>query len=90
VKEKTDEIMMKIGDIMQSEAFFLPISSPLHHLYIDRNLKGIEKIETFQDITTVYNVVRKISIKEEYALNLDNKSFQRFFGWFVGKLQSKE
>jgi hypothetical protein len=89
VKEKTDEIMKKIGDIIQSEAFFLPISSPLHTLYIDRNLKGIATIPTFQDITTLYNVVQRTSIKEEYILNASEKSFSGFFSWFWNKLQSK-
>jgi hypothetical protein len=31
--------MKEIGDYMQIEAFFLPISSPLHVIYIDKNLK---------------------------------------------------
>jgi hypothetical protein len=81
--------MRKIGDLMQSEAFFLPISSPLHTFYIDRNLKGIQKIATFQDITTIYNVVQKTSIKEAYSLDLGEKSVSGFFGWYLRKLQSK-
>ncbi len=86
IKEKTDEIMGKIGDIIHSEAFFLPISSPLHTFYIDRNLKGIRTINTFQDITTLYSVVQKTSIKEEYLLNFEGKWIGGFISWFWWKL----
>ncbi len=73
IKETTDTLLTKIADYMQSEAFFLPISSPLHTFSVDKNLKGIQKIMTFQDITTLYNVIRKASIKEEYVLNTSGK-----------------
>lgn len=73
IKEKTDDLLVKIADYMQSEAFFLPISSPLHTLYIDKNLKGVKKIMTFQDITTLYSVIQKASIKEQYVLDTSNK-----------------
>ncbi len=86
IKTKTDEIIGKIGDIIHSEAFFLPISSPLHTFYIDRNLKGIRTIATFQDITTLYRVVQKTSIKEEYLLNLEGKWVIGFFSWFWWKI----
>jgi ABC-type transport system substrate-binding protein len=74
IQEKTSEIVEKIGDFMQAEAFFLPISSPLHTFYVDKNLKGIAKIMTFQDITTLYSVTEKASIREEYVLNTLGKS----------------
>ena len=86
IKAKTDEIIGKIGDIIHNEAFFLPISSPLHTFYIDRNLKGIRTIPTFQDITTLYWVVQKASIKEEYILNLEGKWITGFFSWFWWKI----
>jgi ABC-type transport system substrate-binding protein len=38
-EEKTKTVMEKIGEFMQDEAFFLPISSPLHTIYVDKNLK---------------------------------------------------
>ena len=88
IQEKTSEILEKIGDIMQKEAFFLPISSPIHTLYIDRNLKWVRTIPTFQDITTLYSVIQRASIKEEYILNLNEKSLGWFFVWFWNKLSS--
>lgn len=79
--EKTQTVMQKIGAYMREEAFFLPISSPLHSFYIDRNLKQIKKIETFQDITTLASIIRKASIKEEYLIHIDGKSISWFFRW---------
>jgi hypothetical protein len=38
-KEGIEKTETAILDIMRDESFFLPISSPLHHFYIDRNLK---------------------------------------------------
>jgi ABC-type transport system substrate-binding protein len=84
--ERSSDIMKKIGDFMQGEAFFLPISSPLHTIYIDKNLKGIRKIDTFQDITTLADATRKASIKEEYILSLEGKSIGGFFSWFLQAL----
>jgi len=63
--------MKEIGEYMQTEAFFLPISSPLHSIYIDKNLKGIRPIETFQDVTTIKAVTEKASIKEEYIISFE-------------------
>ena len=85
ITEKTDEILHKIGDIMQTEAFFLPISSPLHVLYVDRWLKWVKTISTFQDITTLYSVLEKVSIKEQYVLHLEGKWLLWFFSWIWGK-----
>ena len=79
--EKVLEIKQKIQEYLKSGAFFFPISSPIHTLYIDKNLKWIQSLDTFQDITTLYNVIYKISIKQEYILNLTWKSFTGFFGW---------
>jgi ABC-type oligopeptide transport system substrate-binding subunit len=86
-EEKTKDIMKKIGDFMTGEAFFLPISSPLHTIHIDKNLKWIKVIPTFQDITTLSDVTKKASIKEEYHLSLKDKSIGGFFSWFWKKLR---
>ena len=88
IQEKAIDILKKIGDIMHTEAFFLPISSPLHTLYIDKNLKWISRVSTFQDITTLYKVVEKASIKQEYILSFEGKWFIWFFGWFWERLRS--
>ena len=82
--EKTNGVMKEIGDYMKTEAFFLPISSPLHVIYIDKNLKGIRPIETFQDVTTIKAVTEKASIKEEFNISLEGKSFWDFWKWLFG------
>jgi ABC-type transport system substrate-binding protein len=79
--EKTNEVMKEIGDYMKTEAFFLPISSPLHVIYIDKNLKWILPIDTFQDVTTIKAVTEKASIKEEFNISLEGKSFSDFWRW---------
>lgn len=71
--EKTREIEQNIQSYIEKEGFFLPISSPLHTLYIDKNLKGIKQISTFQDITSLYGLLREASIKEQYVLKLEGK-----------------
>ncbi len=63
----------QITDLMEKESFFLPISSPMHTLYIDRNLKGITSIETFPDVTTIVDVLRHVSIKDSYTVKTDGK-----------------
>lgn len=82
--EKTNTIMKEIGEYMQTEAFFLPISSPLHVIYIDKNLKWIRPIDTFQDVTTIKAATEKASIKEEYIISLEGKSFKDFWKWLIG------
>ncbi len=84
-QEKALEVKQKIQEYIKSEAFFFPISSPIHTLYVDKNLKWIQQIDTFQDITTLYSVIKKTSIKQEYILNLTGKSFSGFFSWVWNK-----
>jgi hypothetical protein len=85
IPEETRKIMGKIGDFIQSEAFFLPISSPLHILYIDRSLKWVRSIPTFQDVTTLYTVLEKTSIKEQYVISTQWKGISGFFSWIWKK-----
>lgn len=72
-EEKRKEVETSIQDYLDKEAFFLPISSPLHTLYIDKNLKGIKKISPLQDITSLKEVMGSASIKEDYILSLSGK-----------------
>ncbi len=83
--EVVQGIVRKIQDYIDSEAFFIPISSPLHTLYIDKNLKGVKKIDTFQDITTLYNVIKTASIKQNYNIDWKKKSISGFFYWLWQK-----
>ena len=39
-----DKITTDILTVMEEESFFLPLSSPMRKLYIDRNLKGVRDI----------------------------------------------
>lgn len=39
IKEETEKVEQQILDYMQAEGFFLSLSSPLHTLYVDKNLK---------------------------------------------------
>lgn len=84
--EKTREIEQNIQSYIEKEGFFLPISSPLHTLYIDKNLKGIKQIPTFQDITSLYELLREASIKEQYVLKLEGKWIGDFFSWLFHRL----
>ncbi len=72
-EEKRAEVETSIQDYLDKEAFFLPISSPIHTLYTDKNLKGIKQISPLQDITSLKEVIGTASIKEDYVLKLDGK-----------------
>lgn len=88
-EEKTKEIRKQIQNYLRSEAFFFPISSPIHTLYIDKNLKWIVAIDTFQDITTLYNAIYKASIKEDYILHTEWKGVGGFLSWIFSKAMMK-
>ncbi len=79
------EIQGKIVSIMQKESFFLPISSPLHTLYIDRNLKWVEQIDTIPNISSLWNILDSVSIKDAYIINSNGKWFFNFFSWIWQK-----
>lgn len=83
--EKSLEARKKIQEYLKSESFFFPISSPIHTLYVDKNLKWIQQLDTFQDITTLHDVVYKTSIKQVYLLNLGWKSITGFLEWIWNK-----
>ncbi len=59
---------------MNSESFFMPISSPYHRIWVDRNIKGIPAIEIIPDIVSFVDVFIGTSIKENYIRNMQNKS----------------
>ncbi len=80
-KEKTIQIQNDIIGYIESEAFFIPLSSPIHSLYIDKNLKWIKQVPIFQDISTLHTVLATASIKDVYMLNMTGKWFFSFFGW---------
>lgn len=80
-KERTTGIEGEILWYLESEAFFIPLSSPIHSLYIDKNLKWVKQVPIFQDISTLHTVLATASIKDIYMLNTTGKWFFWFFGW---------
>lgn len=87
--ETTRLISKEIENIFQNEGFFIPISSPIHRIYIDKNLKGIRTIPVFQDSTTLHSIVAGASIKDTYLLELEGKSLSTFWNWMRAKQQWK-
>lgn len=83
--ENMDPIMKEIIWIMKEESFFFPIATPLHSLYIDRNLKWIRDISSMPWMKSIYDVVEFASIKDTYVFDMQWKSIGNFFSW-VGKL----
>lgn len=64
---------------MNTESFFIPISSPYHRIWIDRNIKGVPKVDIIPDIASFVDVFMETSIKENYIRNMDKKSISGFF-----------
>jgi ABC-type transport system substrate-binding protein len=75
----------KITKIMQKESFFLPIASPYHVFYNDRNLKGIRQIDRVPSISSLSQVLEHVSIKDAYVINTDWKGIWNFFSWLFKK-----
>lgn len=83
---KIKTIEEDINKIMNSESFFMPISSPYHRIWVDRNIKGIPAIEIIPDIVSFVDVFIGTSIKENYIRDMQNKSISWFFSWIRSKL----
>lgn len=79
------KITGEITDLMRDQSFFLPISSPLRSVYIDRNLKWVHPFSVIPDISQFYNVFNYVSIKDSYILNMTGKSVSGFFAWIFGE-----
>lgn len=85
VSEQKDTIIKDILTIMEEESFFLPISSPIRTLHIDRNLKWVRDIPVLAWTKNIYDILEFASIKDIYVFNSNEKSFAGFFGW-IGTL----
>jgi ABC-type transport system substrate-binding protein len=83
---KIETIEQAIGKIMNTESFFIPVSSPYHRIWVDRNIKGIPKVDLVPDITSFVDVFVNTSIKENYIRNMQNKNVSEFFSWIISKL----
>ena len=82
---KREKIEQKIAKIMSTESFFVPISSPYHRIWIDRNISGIQSIDIIPDIASLKSVFVGTSIVENYIRDT-NKSISGFWNWIRSKL----
>lgn len=82
---KREKIEQKIAKIMNTESFFVPISSPYHRIWIDRNISGIKPVEIIPDIASLEDVFVGTSIVESYVRDT-NKSTSGFWSWIGSKL----
>ena len=81
-----DKIQKNISKIMNTESFFVPISSPYHRIWVDRNIKWMPQVDTIPDIASLSEILVDTSIKENYIKNLANKSVSGFGSWIFSKL----
>lgn len=85
LKEEIERITHEIIVIMEEESFFLPLSSPTHTLYIDRNLKWIRNVSIIAWPKAIYDILEFASIKDAYIFNYEWKSITGFMSW-IGSL----
>ncbi len=78
-------IEQNIAKIMSQESFFVPISSPYHRIWIDRNISGIQPIDIIPDIASLEWVLVGTSIVENYIRDT-NKNISGFWVWLASKL----
>lgn len=83
---RLEKIEQSIAKIMNTESFFVPISSPYHRIWVDRNIKGMPSVDIVPDVSSFVDVFVGTSIKENYIRNTRDKSFSGFFSWIVEKL----
>lgn len=80
-KEKVKAITDDITYFMREESFFLPLSSPLKTIYVDRNLKWVKPLSIIPDVSYFYNVFNYVSIKDTYLMESAGKSFAWYVSW---------
>lgn len=83
---KVQNIEQDISKIMNTESFFIPVSSPYHRIWVDRNIKGIPQVDLVPDIVSFVDVFINTSIKENYIRDMQNKNISGFFSWILSKL----
>lgn len=88
--EKITKITKEIIHFMEWESFFMPIASPIHSLYIDRNLKWIRNMSLIPGTMSVYDILEFASIKDTYIFNEQWKSFFGFFSWLGNVLSGND
>lgn len=83
---KLEKIEQSIAKIMNTESFFVPISSPYHRIWVDRNIKGMPSVDIVPDVSSFVDVFVGTSIKENYIRNTTDKNASGFLSWLVSKL----
>ena len=71
---RIDTIEENITKIMNTESFFVPISSPYHRLWVDRNIEGIPSVDVIPDVASLVDVFAGTSIKKTYIRSTEDKS----------------
>lgn len=73
-KETLQKLEEQVLTILMKENVVLPIFSPYHAFYIDRNLRNIAKSRILPGTKSIYDLTEKAYIKEEYIMHLEDKS----------------
>jgi ABC-type transport system substrate-binding protein len=71
---RIDTIEDNITKLMNTESFFVPISSPYHRLWVDRNIEGIPSVDVIPDVASLVDVFAGTSIKKTYIRSTEDKS----------------
>lgn len=79
-------IESNIAKLMNTESFFVPISSPYHRLWVDRNIEGIPQVDIIPDVASLVDVFVGTSIKKTYIKSSTEKSIGGWFAWIFSKI----
>ncbi len=83
--KKLEKIEQSISTIMNTESFFIPISSPYHRIWVDRNIRWIPRVDIIPDVASFVDVFMGTSIKENYIRDMQHKNISGFFWWILTK-----
>jgi ABC-type transport system substrate-binding protein len=85
-RARIDTIENSITKLMNSESFFVPISSPYHRLWVDRNIEGIPSVNVIPDIASLVDVFAGTSIKKTYIRSTTDKTMRGWFEWLFSNI----
>jgi hypothetical protein len=83
---RIDTIEDNITKLMNTESFFVPISSPYHRLWVDRNIEGIPSIDVIPDVASLVDVFAGTSIKKTYIRSTEDKSIWGWLSWLFSNI----
>lgn len=76
----------KILAILRKEAVTLTFSNPYIPYSVDRNVKGVEIVETLPATSYVFDMLEKAYVRESRLADFRNKSLSHFLEWIKGLL----